>query len=490
MAMPEMEEVKDLALKYPKNVLGRMAQMGQISSTLAVMAGMMRDRIVQSEMKPPTKTVAQEVLPADSMGMEGFSDPTAAQQPVMRRAGGLARIPVRDNMYEMAGGGIVAFQAGGQSPSFTSALAGEIPADPRYLRALQAARGEKMPRKDLVELMTIPELQEFNRTGAIPERLSAQVQGRMIESIPAFDAGTYGPEVTAPFVGKTSEQVDQFSGTQTSGGAMSQTDPGAVLGDRTPSTAMLKKARTPTSAPAPTIQDAPAAAALAASASAPPPVAETPLTTEQQIQKRLELEQRILGTDPRTAAMQAALERSTKVSEADRILDSLRIISAGAELEKQGTTKQLEETLSSREKAKQRKLDAELKKAEIEGRDYERKARVLGDVLGEERERTKTKEERAFQTQQLEKQLLSRENLSKEEIKSRKEVARIAADSRPEQVMSKLFDLFRNGTPADKEAVSAFITLQGKGDLLSRLGGAGGPDVKSAIAKYGIEPTR
>jgi hypothetical protein len=37
------------------------------------------------------------------------------------------------------------------------------------------------------------------------------------------------PEVTAPFVGVTSEQVDQFSGTQTSGGAMSQTDPGAVL---------------------------------------------------------------------------------------------------------------------------------------------------------------------------------------------------------------------------------------------------------------------
>jgi hypothetical protein len=89
MAMPEMEAVKDAALKYDKPTLGRMAQLGQISATLAVMAGMMRDRIVQSEMKPPTKTVAQEVLPADSMGMEGFSDPTAAQQPVMRRAGGL-----------------------------------------------------------------------------------------------------------------------------------------------------------------------------------------------------------------------------------------------------------------------------------------------------------------------------------------------------------------------------------------------------------------
>jgi hypothetical protein len=48
-----------------------------------------------------------------------------------------------------------------------------------------------MPRKDLVELMTIPELQEFNRSGAIPERLSAQVQGRMIEGIPAFGGDTY-----------------------------------------------------------------------------------------------------------------------------------------------------------------------------------------------------------------------------------------------------------------------------------------------------------
>jgi vacuolar-type H+-ATPase subunit E/Vma4 len=124
MAMPEMEAVKDAALKYDKKTLGRLAQLGQISATLAVMAGMMRDRIVQSEMKPSTKTVSQDVLPADSMGIEGFSDPTAAQQPVMRRAGGLTQIPVRDNMYEMASGGIVAFQAGGgaRNPRLIGAL--------------------------------------------------------------------------------------------------------------------------------------------------------------------------------------------------------------------------------------------------------------------------------------------------------------------------------------------------------------------------------
>jgi hypothetical protein len=61
--MPEMDAVKDAALKYDKPTLARLAQSGQLSPTLAVMAGMMRDRIVQSEMKPPSPpTVAEEVM--------------------------------------------------------------------------------------------------------------------------------------------------------------------------------------------------------------------------------------------------------------------------------------------------------------------------------------------------------------------------------------------------------------------------------------------
>jgi hypothetical protein len=63
MAMPEMDAVKDAALKYDKPTLARLAQSGQLSPTLAVMAGMMRDRVVQSEMKPPSPpTVAEEVM--------------------------------------------------------------------------------------------------------------------------------------------------------------------------------------------------------------------------------------------------------------------------------------------------------------------------------------------------------------------------------------------------------------------------------------------
>ena len=122
MALPEMEMVKDAALKYDKPTLGRMAQMGQISPTIAVMAGMMRDRIVQSEMKPPAPpTVAEEIMQpmGQRMGLGAIAPGMGqSQQPPMQlpTPQGIDKIPVPDQMFEpqsMAGGGIVAFSNGG-----------------------------------------------------------------------------------------------------------------------------------------------------------------------------------------------------------------------------------------------------------------------------------------------------------------------------------------------------------------------------------------
>ena len=129
MAMPEMEQVKDAALKYDKPTLARLAQSGQLSPTLAVMAGMMRDRIVQSEMKPPAPpTVAEEVMQpmGQRMGLAAAAQPQAPQQP-RPQGQGLNQVPVPPQMFErqgMAGGGIVAFQAGGgaRNPRLIGAL--------------------------------------------------------------------------------------------------------------------------------------------------------------------------------------------------------------------------------------------------------------------------------------------------------------------------------------------------------------------------------
>jgi hypothetical protein len=126
MAMPEMDAVKDAALKYDKPTLARLAQSGQLSPTIAVMAGMMRDRIVQSEMKPPSPpTVAEEVMQpmGQRMGLGAAAQP---QQP-RPQGQGLNQVPVPQEMFErqgMASGGIVAFQAGGgaRNPRLIGAL--------------------------------------------------------------------------------------------------------------------------------------------------------------------------------------------------------------------------------------------------------------------------------------------------------------------------------------------------------------------------------
>ena len=102
MAMPEMDAVKDAALKYDKPTLARLAQSGQLSPTLAVMAGMMRDRVVQSEMKPPSPpTVAEEVMQpmGQRMGLGAIApggQPQAPQQPqqAQPQGQGLDQVPV------------------------------------------------------------------------------------------------------------------------------------------------------------------------------------------------------------------------------------------------------------------------------------------------------------------------------------------------------------------------------------------------------------
>jgi hypothetical protein len=136
----EIDAIKDLALKYSKPQLGRMAQLGMIEPQRAMMAGMMRDRIAKEDAKPPTATVAQDVLgiqppqqqqQPQQMGMPQMAQAQPQQQPQMgmpqseqppmgpeqmAATGGLTSIPIPEQSY--AGGGIVAFDEGGEVAHF------------------------------------------------------------------------------------------------------------------------------------------------------------------------------------------------------------------------------------------------------------------------------------------------------------------------------------------------------------------------------------
>jgi len=129
MAIPRSEEIKDLAIKYSKQQLAQLAQRGEVDPTTAIMAGMMRDRIVQSEMiqQMPTTTVFQDTftpqqdMPSAATGapqdqLAQMRAPVEGQpQMAMMAQGGLASLDVPDDMVpdEYAGGGIIAFDNGG-----------------------------------------------------------------------------------------------------------------------------------------------------------------------------------------------------------------------------------------------------------------------------------------------------------------------------------------------------------------------------------------
>jgi len=129
MAIPQAEEIESLATKYTKQQLQQMAQMGEIDSRDAVLAGMMIDRIVQANIKPPTTTVAQDVIQPTAMASLPAAQqavpqpaqmgaptpaPMASPESAMLAEGGLASLPVPDSLYDdsYAGGGIVAFSNG------------------------------------------------------------------------------------------------------------------------------------------------------------------------------------------------------------------------------------------------------------------------------------------------------------------------------------------------------------------------------------------
>jgi hypothetical protein len=129
MAIPGIQEIQELATNYSKPRLQKMAQMGLIDPTKAVMAGMMIDRIQQQNMQPPQQTVADEVLGQQQQMMQQQAQPGVAALP-----SGLPE--------EMAGGGIVAFADGGEVPGY--AEGDLVSAEDTFRRGL-ATQGEEMP---------------------------------------------------------------------------------------------------------------------------------------------------------------------------------------------------------------------------------------------------------------------------------------------------------------------------------------------------------
>jgi hypothetical protein len=191
MAIPRSEEIKDLAIKYSKQQLAQLAQRGEVDPTTAIMAGMMRDRIVQSEMiqQMPDTTVFQDTFTPKQDMASAVSGPPQDQlaqmrapvegqpQMAMMAQGGLASLDVPDDMVpdEYAGGGIIAFAKGGMTAEDIE----------RLMREAEQGRGPNVSRPR--DINRLPQ-------GLTPEDAYpfAAVEEEVVEEVPAPSTGLGG----------------------------------------------------------------------------------------------------------------------------------------------------------------------------------------------------------------------------------------------------------------------------------------------------------
>lgn len=141
-----IQSPKDIAMEYGgnKRKIAQAAQLGLIDPTSAVLAGMFIDRMrgAEAQEQAPQASVAQQVLapqpqavPSAGLGATPEAQVLASAYPapgapppirtpevaqpspeMMAAEGGLMALPVPDDMYDYAGGGIIAFSTGSDKP--------------------------------------------------------------------------------------------------------------------------------------------------------------------------------------------------------------------------------------------------------------------------------------------------------------------------------------------------------------------------------------
>lgn len=141
-----IQSPKDIAMEYGgnKRKIAQAAQMGLLDPTSAVLAGMFIDRMrgAEAQEQAPQTSVAQQVLapqpqaaPSAGLGATPEAQVLASAYPapgapppirtpevaqpspeMMAAEGGLMALPVPDDMYDYAGGGIIAFSTGSDKP--------------------------------------------------------------------------------------------------------------------------------------------------------------------------------------------------------------------------------------------------------------------------------------------------------------------------------------------------------------------------------------
>lgn len=435
--------VGDVLAKYggDKKAIGLAVQKQELNPTLGVMAGMAIDSIMAKslmEMQGFTDpTVAQETFTPKQLAPQSAPKTMMAsdQQPAVMgaKSGGLASIPVRSSMYEMAGGGIVAFASGGITslPPGTRGPGGvgdwvavlEEKGIPRN-RALTVikeaqdvvAKNPGMSFRAALARLGIPGLmyglaEGLNATERGGRTVTGETPGYDYpteEVVSGVEAGAAGPyKDTTLFEGAVNTLQDAGKAAFK---AIAPT--GYMSEDEKQAQAQAQAQGTPSSPMAGAdMTSIPATAATSAAASAA--AAKKPKLGTQQTDINPNLDNkiaptpaeliaermRLYGVDPSIEARRKALE--TPDSDMDRYLTALRLFSAGEEMRTKGTTGQLSEFTKDRLAKQAAEQQRRLAAAGLEGEEYKTRVQATNAIFGEQAAQKAREDQAALAREQM-----------------------------------------------------------------------------------------
>jgi hypothetical protein len=307
-----------------------------------------------------------------------------------------------------AGGGIVAFQAGGLSLS------------------------------DVMRQATLQEQRDYQRTGVLSARLQKMLKGETTYKKPTYK----GADINDPRILEA----------QAGRGPDFPKNDGIRL---TPIQAQLPSGKefVIPAPPAPGITSIAAPPAPpAAPPTAPPPPAEQKTDMATLLAEREAQQKAFIGEDPSIKKMRESLAKQGEDTLLNRMLRGSQMVFAGEQLRTRGDASGLEKVIAGEGKRAESAAEREAKLAELEGADYRRKADIYKEVAGEERKKADTKAERAFQEKVLERKL---------------QVEKEIAGMRPASASEYIGKLLTSKDPKERE-VGRIIAGQSKTGEMTR----------------------
>ncbi len=193
---------------------GQQGPQPSIKEQVEQKAGLMALQQMQQQQAAQQMQQPRGPMPAPAGTPQPQMQPQPQQPPAMMARGGLASVPVRRDMFEYAGGGIIAFQSGGQSLNERAARQMEEKGsiyDPFF--GLPAEERERMKQEATLKAAKDRASQSMAVTESNAQALAGEAQARIneLESNREELVRKFGPRMYEQALDKAKKAIDTAS---------------------------------------------------------------------------------------------------------------------------------------------------------------------------------------------------------------------------------------------------------------------------------------